>query len=135
MTTRNLCLALLVTAVIPASSSVAGEQVFGVADSVVCSPEHSAEHHNLFINTQNSWFHNPALHFDEYGSTYGNLGIYADKRREDEAFVMQGRKCSVQHWHKGGELPKTLWQRQCRRTVAPFDDGGMGRGILSEWSS
>ena len=89
MTTRYLCLALLVTAVIPASSSVAGEQVFGVADSVVCSPEHSAEHHNLFINTQNSWFHNPALHFDDYGSTYGNLGIYADKRREDEAFVMQ----------------------------------------------
>ena len=89
MTTRNLCLALLVTAVIPASSSVVGEQVFGVPDSVVCSPEHSAEHHNLFINTQNSWFHNPALHFDDYGSTYGNLGIYADKRREDEAFVMQ----------------------------------------------
>ncbi|MDD7318942.1 MAG: hypothetical protein SOZ80_04225 [Prevotella sp.] len=84
-----LCLALLSVTTVPAASSVVGEQPLGEADSAICVIRSSAEHHNIFLNTQNSWFANPALRFEAYGSTYGELGVYADKRREDEAFVMQ----------------------------------------------
>lgn len=88
MTTRYLSLALLVMVTLSAKAAVEALP-HDMADSVVYRATSAAEHHDLYKGAQNVWFHNPALHFDAYGSTYGQLGVYANKRHEEEAFVMQ----------------------------------------------
>lgn len=47
------------------------------------------EHRNLYVGTMNEWAQNPALRFYAYSTSYGELGIFVNKRREHQAFVMQ----------------------------------------------
>ncbi|RRD00274.1 DUF6850 family outer membrane beta-barrel protein [Prevotella sp. OH937_COT-195] len=89
MTIRHICIALLATTMPVTNNATATEREHEAADSVACRIANAAGHHNLFLNTLNSWMQNPALFFDAYAGTYGQLGIYADTRREKEAFVMQ----------------------------------------------
>ncbi len=87
MTKRHLCLALLTVTTVSESLAFSGESAR--KDSVVSSLATALEHHNLSLSTQNAWWQNPALHFDAYSSSYSILSVYSDKRREEEAFVMQ----------------------------------------------
>ena len=99
MKTRFLCFALIVSASLGiANAAEFRPQSDGQSTSDGSDlPDNSApkdmqaptEHHNLYINTINDWAQNPALRFDAFSTTYGELGIFANKRREHSAFIMQ----------------------------------------------
>lgn len=68
-------------------SDVTGQEVATVF--LPSGIEPGTEHHNLYTNTIGEWTQNPALRFDAYSTSYGELGIFANKRREHQAFVLQ----------------------------------------------
>lgn len=47
------------------------------------------EHHALFATTMDAWADNPALRFDGFQTSYGQLSLYAGKQWQPEAVVLQ----------------------------------------------
>ena len=84
---RHLCLTLILAA--HALEGISCPPTRTHAPTHPRTLEPAMEHRSLFLTTLDSWMPNPALRFDAYATSYGQLRAYIDKRHEHEAYVMQ----------------------------------------------